>query len=194
MKRRLFNLAAVVSFFTFIAIAWLCLISWSQSYGWPMVLTGPGLQVHARTGRIFIYKLSGPRASEPTVFQFSTPFVPGQPGRIAYTWFPGAAQDSNDLRYPPHTRFIGASGPNMPRSAITNGLGFGYHSERFNWQGLTAYSLTVISVPMWFPALVTLILPTRWVLLAHRHNRERRRTAAGLCPACGYDRRAPRPN
>ena len=41
--------------------------------------------------------------------------------------------------------------------------------------------------PLWAPTVVTAICPAVW--LAAR-VRARRRTAAGLCPACGYDLRA----
>jgi hypothetical protein len=42
-------------------------------------------------------------------------------------------------------------------------------------------------VPYWFACLALALLPTYWI---KRRIRQHRRRAAGLCPKCGYDRRA----
>ena len=43
---------------------------------------------------------------------------------------------------------------------------------------------TYIAVPLWFPLLVSLVMPAIWL------RRGRRPASAGLCPHCGYDLRA----
>jgi hypothetical protein len=50
-----------------------------------------------------------------------------------------------------------------------------------------AWSHTMISVPYWFIALLSLPLP---LLALSRWRRERRIAREGLCPVCGYDLRA----
>jgi hypothetical protein len=44
-----------------------------------------------------------------------------------------------------------------------------------------------VAVPLWMPAVVTLLPPTAWIAYATRIRRRRR---LGLCPSCGYDLRA----
>ena len=45
-------------------------------------------------------------------------------------------------------------------------------------------------VPLWFPTLLSLILPAVWL---HRFRSERRKQREGLCLVCGYDLRAHAP-
>ena len=44
-----------------------------------------------------------------------------------------------------------------------------------------------LSVPLWFPLLLSLILPAVWL---RRFRSERRKKREGLCRRCGYDLRA----
>ena len=45
-------------------------------------------------------------------------------------------------------------------------------------------------VPIWFPAAASALAPAAWSMRRQRDRRSRRRLAANLCPACGYDLRA----
>ncbi len=45
-------------------------------------------------------------------------------------------------------------------------------------------------VPLWFIALLAMILPAQWLRLARGRWRIEKRRAAGLCENCGYDLRA----
>ena len=44
--------------------------------------------------------------------------------------------------------------------------------------------------PYWFLSALTAVLPGSWSIIHRRGWRRRHRSAAGLCPACGYDLRA----
>jgi hypothetical protein len=45
-------------------------------------------------------------------------------------------------------------------------------------------------LPLWFPAVLCALAPAAWAVRRRRDRRARRRVAANLCPACGYDLRA----
>src|SRR5687768_5765821 len=59
-------------------------------------------------------------------------------------------------------------------------LGFGHFA---GYPPLTSYRALV--VPLWFPSLLSLMLPLLWTW-----TRWRTPPAPGLCPSCGYDLRA----
>jgi hypothetical protein len=66
-------------------------------------------------------------------------------------------------------------------------LGFRYNSEYSTPDASGTYDFPNASVPHWFVALVTTLLPATRLYLIRRRRRQKR---AGLCPACGYDLRA----
>lgn len=47
-----------------------------------------------------------------------------------------------------------------------------------------------VMTPYWFFVLLTLPAPSLWAARYFRRRRDQRRSAAGRCPACGYDLRA----
>jgi hypothetical protein len=55
-------------------------------------------------------------------------------------------------------------------------------------QGSAVARGRAVAAPLWAVALVCAVLPALW--LAEARRAKRRRRAAGLCPACGYDLRA----
>jgi hypothetical protein len=64
-------------------------------------------------------------------------------------------------------------------------LGFGHASVALGATG----SASVLSVPFWAVAALTLVAPA---IMLQRRLKDRRWRRAGLCPTCGYDLRASR--
>ena len=65
-------------------------------------------------------------------------------------------------------------------------LGFKLGSEDFPYQGGGRHE-TEVTIPLWFPMVLTLIAPLCWL---RRWRRQARRVRLGLCLHCGYDLRA----
>ena len=81
-----------------------------------------------------------------------------------------------------------------------NRVGFAYLSETYptgrrddDWPGRTQAPAVqrhrYLRVPLWFVALLSVVLPASRLRGLHRW-RQRYRLARTLCPACGYDLRA----
>lgn len=78
--------------------------------------------------------------------------------------------------------------PTWPTRAPHQWLGCGYCDESIvNRAGWSAPTLRFVRVALWFPLILFALLPVGRNLLWHRR---RRRIAARICPACGYDLRA----
>ena len=70
-------------------------------------------------------------------------------------------------------------------------LGFeAYRAEARHFLLLPPAPAFGVVAPHWFVALVTALLPARWLLLSERRSLRRRRAGRGLCPRCAYDLRA----
>ena len=63
-------------------------------------------------------------------------------------------------------------------------MGFGFARARA-WYDY--WPVTLVTVPMWFAALLLAIAPGVWI---RRRQLQSRRARRGLCLSCGYDRRA----
>lgn len=83
--------------------------------------------------------------------------------------------------------------PDVPARSTLQKLGFTCDRQHLIYpMGLSPDSKVTLdsssaSVPDWFAAVVTLILPVRWLVVLRRSRRRRR---SNLCAACGYDLRA----
>jgi hypothetical protein len=68
-----------------------------------------------------------------------------------------------------------------------------WHTPFFTFRSggsVVSSSLFDVTVSCWFVALLAAVLPVRWFILWRGRWRRERRSAAGMCPACGYDLRA----
>ena len=65
--------------------------------------------------------------------------------------------------------------------------GFGWASRTLPPNIEMIREVHVAMIPLWLPAVTFAVAPGRWVCAIRRR---RKRIAAGLCPACGYDLRA----
>jgi hypothetical protein len=78
--------------------------------------------------------------------------------------------------------------PVRPTSRPHQWLGCVYYEEsnpiRAGW---SAPTLRLVRVALWFPLILSALLPAGRIVL---WRRRRRRIAARICPACGYDLRA----
>ena len=52
------------------------------------------------------------------------------------------------------------------------------------------WHVTEITIPLWFPMVLTLVLPLCWLRRRSKLRRQARRVRLGLCLHCGYDLRA----
>lgn len=80
---------------------------------------------------------------------------------------------------------------------IGDWLGFGVSHGIFNtrtWERVFPIADAVfVSVPAWFLALLSAILPGLWFRSTLRRRSLKRRRQLGRCPTCGYDLRAHNP-
>jgi hypothetical protein len=69
------------------------------------------------------------------------------------------------------------------------GFGVGIHSQEQDSEKATHIPLA-LALPYWFLCLLAAPLPLAWTIRFRRRQRIARRSALGLCIACGYDLRA----
>ena len=111
-------------------------------------------------------------------------------GRVLYLRASAADPDHPDFNPEPLWHQVEPPGPDVERAQWLvrrfDGIaGFGYG------RGLDpSYRAGAWVMPLWFPAGLFAIAPTAWVVRRRRDRQARRRLAANLCPACGYDLRA----
>ncbi len=183
VKRRLFNLAAAVSLVLCVAGGGL----WMRSY---LSQTKATVKFGGASGEVF---QAIPLFAKPD----RAAFVGSVPGRVLFIhqWVsaPGPlagdasncgvfGEPSSVVVFP---SVVVYSPPALFRD--TTFLGFGQVSETFPSASGTTFRCSALSVPFWVLFLATTGLPSWWL---HRRLMVRRRSRAGLCPACGYDLRA----
>jgi hypothetical protein len=75
------------------------------------------------------------------------------------------------------------------RSPFATHLGFGWQNSFWQQAGRTESSCVVVS-PHWALLLLTMALPTAWLICGRKDRQRRLRQSLDLCTACGYDLRA----
>src|SRR5688500_7277931 len=126
MRRVLLRAALLLTALWVCAVVYVWAVTYSQTWSEPPFLTGPGCQVQARTGRVFLTRCSGPQPPVPTVVIVQSPWIRGQPGTDMLQWTDSRA-DQMRLHPRPHFEtYIGLSAPVLPVASVTNGFGFGY--------------------------------------------------------------------
>jgi hypothetical protein len=166
VKRRLFNLAAVVSLVLFVAAS----VLWARSYFyWDIVQHVSQLDAHdAQMIRSFESRRGSLKYHHQYIVQKPRPTEP--------TWRPGFYRNRHPGEMIPSGPLTGPSGHEW--------LGFGF--RRGPWSvpmaGVSAFAATV---PHWFFALLLAVTPARWGLRWRKG-----RHPSGRCPTCGYDLRA----
>jgi len=70
-------------------------------------------------------------------------------------------------------------------------LGFAaYQGTAKHFHLLPATRLHGVTIPHWFPFILTAVLPALWLVRRRRRRAAQWRRDHGLCPRCGYDLRA----
>lgn len=178
MKRvwlRLFNLAAAIS----LVISMATLVLWARSYPGEKWERGgaDSIALRAHDGRLLIERHTH------TVMRFT-----GQP--------PTTQRSLNELDDPAagssawqHIPWSGQEwAPGETRSGF--GTGSAMAGATINVGNLQIYQLQrsqAFFVPLWFPLLLSLVLPGFWL---HRSITRHRRIPPGMCIVCRYDLRA----
>lgn len=167
LKRKLFTLCSAVSLLLCVAVVTLWIRSYSTSDS--LLLYGADVGVCDRTAECFrgvvriawFADVSAVNDGRPRLLLWSHP-ADEQTEEFFTGWFP-----------------------------VQSVLGFGYKETpslpAFPGSASNSAAWKAIQFPLWFPALITALLPTMKALQAALHRRHRR---SGKCPACGYDLRA----
>ena len=176
MRRRLFNIAVVVSLLLFVAGA----VVWLQSY-W------------------VIHNVSGYTAAKNgAAFDWTSVSANLGWGGITFRRT-RTVNDTTEMRttsgmsYDSHPVEAGWEKPRVGTGTFRNWLGFGiWHGKGMTGSGpkpptVFNQDFTFVHVPMCVPLLLTMAFP---LIALKRHRRQRRRLRLGLCQTCGYDLQA----
>jgi hypothetical protein len=176
MKRRLFNLAAAVSFLLLLATAVLWVRS-ERTMDWVERVRGPVVE-HLATapGRVRYARIVGPVVGRTPTFHWNVyhygvprPFAGhvGTVQRPALSWRWLGFDFKRELYAADPVNKPGQMLPRAPNAPV-------------------GYTVVSVAVPMW-PMIALLLAAPAWV--AARWWRLRRRFARGRCERCGYDLR-----
>ncbi len=183
MKRRLFNLAGAVSLIGFFVMIAAVFYSYTR---------GLHMQYHSE-----VRHLPGLEVLDHNVHLFNG-------GMMIRSWH-GLHQRFLEMLHPSHNgvwrwdrgfRPERAGYPRLDRGSRFLGFALYFQPRESCRPAPTTSPLRMtepkplgveLVMPLWFPLLLTSVLPVSWVL---RHRQARRRVRLALCATCGYDLRA----